>query len=560
MKMHRLALSAAGALAFAASAAVSPALAQRTVEPDARLLVPTFRSADRGLGVQGAEAVRGRVSKEVPQKQLLVIDKKFIDETLTASGYRPDSALSANDTRELAKLMRADEILDGLVTKTDTGVRVDARLLLARDVSLAQPLPPAYAKNVSDAAKQIASDLKEARKQLGANRACENALRQGDNAKAVEEAKKGIAAYPNATLARLCLASALQAQKVAPESLLAVTNEILRLDPKSAFALRFAYDAYTKLNQTDKATEALVDLWETDPTNQQLTEQVISALVGADPARAADLVAKVVAQNPGDPALVRTQWLVLLNARNFKKALEVGESLARLDTAAADSTWYTRMIAAAAADSQPQQASALAARAVQKYPNSAAFYALQAQVLRSAGQIPQSVAAIERAVAIDPKVENGYLLWIVGLTDQGLTDSAKVVAQKAIAGGADKTAIGNAMLAMVGPAVKKAQETKARADWQEVLRLASGVDEMAPSANSKFFVGLSAFQVGLDYLQGLNKSKSCADVKAAEDAWNTAQIAMPAGASVDKAAAGQILGVIQQYGSNIAAAKKAFCK
>ena len=126
-------------------------------------------------------AVRGRVSKEVPQKQLLVIDKKFIDETLTASGYRPDSALSANDTRELAKLMRADEILDGLVTKTDTGVRVDARLLLARDVSLAQPLPPAYAKNVGDAAKQIASDLKEARKQLGANRACENALRQGDN-------------------------------------------------------------------------------------------------------------------------------------------------------------------------------------------------------------------------------------------------------------------------------------------------------------------------------------------------------------------------------------------
>src|SRR5687768_7527045 len=153
--MNRRGLQIAG-LVSALAAAAAPIAAQstpRTVEPDARILVATFRSTDRGLGVAGADAIRSRVAQEVPQKQLLVIRKEDINGTLAASGYAADSALSPSDMKELAKLMRADEILDGTVTKTADGVRVDARLLLARDVSLAQPLPPASARNVGDAAR-----------------------------------------------------------------------------------------------------------------------------------------------------------------------------------------------------------------------------------------------------------------------------------------------------------------------------------------------------------------------------------------------------------------------
>lgn len=564
--LHRYVLMTTGLCALAgATAVVTPAHAQRTtrtIEPDARVLVATFRSADRALGVQGADAVRARVQQEVPVRQLLVIKKENINETLEASGYRPDSALSANDTRELARLMRADEIIDGTVYKTaDGGVRVEARLALARDISLAQPLPPAVARNVGDAARQIARDLKEARKQLDANKKCETALREEKWDEAIAFANQGIREYGQSTLARLCLASALQGKKATPDEVLAVTNQIIQIDPKSKHALGMAHDAFTTKGDSAQATEMLVRLFQADPTNVSLlVDRIIPALVRAgNPQRAIAIVDTLVVQNPGDPQLVRTQWLVLLNAQEYKRAIEVGEQLVALDTAAADTTYYTRTIAALAADSQYQRASEVAARAAQRFPTNANFLMLQGQLLRSLGQLPQSVAVMQRAYALDPTVQNGVLFIIVGLGEQGMTDSALAFANQAIAGGADRESIGNALLGAVGPAVQKAQASKLRADWQAAMNMARAVDNIAPSANSKYFLGVSAFQVGLDALQKLQQTKSCAEARLIEEVWATAQMAMPAGASVSQETAGQIMGLIQQYSAPVAQYKRQLC-
>jgi hypothetical protein len=108
--------------------------------------------------------------------------------------------------------------------------------------------------------------------------------------------------------------------------------------------------------------------------------------------------------------------------------------------------------------------------------------------------------------------------------------------------------------------MRAAQEQKTRAGWQRAYDISNRVDQVASSANSKFFVGVSAFQVGLEALQTLNRTKSCAETEVIENMWGAAQIAMPAGASVDRNTAGQIMGVIQQYSPNVAQAKKAYCK
>jgi hypothetical protein len=42
--------------------------------------------------------------------------------------------------------------------------------------------------------------------------------------------------------------------------------------------------------------------------------------------------------------------------------------------------------------------------------------------------------------------------------------------------------------------------------------------------------------------------------------WSAAQIAMPAGAEVDKNSAAQVLGAINQYSKAIDQSKKIFCK
>jgi tetratricopeptide (TPR) repeat protein len=563
--MQRRGLQLAGLIAVVSAAAAAPASAQspagRTVEPDARILVATFRSTDRGLGVAGADAIRSRVSQEVPQKQLLVIRKEDINGTLAASGYAADSALSPSDMKELAKLMRADEILDGAVTKTpDGGVRVEARLLLARDVSLAQPLPPATARNVGDAARQISRDLKEARKQLAANKKCENHLRAEQWDQAIAAAREGMAAYPQATLARLCLVSALRGKKAPPDEIIAAGNDVLKIDPTSRIALGLVYEAQKAKGDNEAAVATLMYLQKADPTNVQLQQEVARAIAAVNPEKALPVLQPLVEQNPGDVELMKLLWAVQLRAQQYKQAVQTGEALAKIDTSVVDSTWFTRMIAATLADSQPQRAAEFAGRAVQKYPQSASAHAVFAQTLRRAGQLQQAAEHYAQAVRIDPKVEPGYVALIVTQCELNQPDAAFASGQAAISAGIDKATVGNALIGCAAPAVRAAQEQKTRAGWQRAYEISNRVDQVAPSANSKFFVGVSSFQIGLEALQGLNKSKSCADAQLIETMWAASQIAMPQGASVDRNAAGQIMGVIQQYSPNVAQAKKSLCK
>src|ERR1051325_1481868 len=52
-----------------------------------RILIATFKSDDRKLGVEASEAVRRRVQDQYSAKQLFVVPKQHIDETLRQSGY-----------------------------------------------------------------------------------------------------------------------------------------------------------------------------------------------------------------------------------------------------------------------------------------------------------------------------------------------------------------------------------------------------------------------------------------------------------------------------------------
>jgi hypothetical protein len=119
--------------------------------------------------------------------------------------------------------------------------------------------------------------------------------------------------------------------------------------------------------------------------------------------------------------------------------------------------------------------------------------------------------------------------------------------------------------------LKGAQTSKARADWQTALKASQAVDAISSSAQTSFYVGVSSFTVASDILtndvQALTKSKkkedqaqACTLAKQSEDLLATTSMSMPKGGSVDKAAAGQILGAVSQYGEFITAVKKNFCK
>ena len=100
-------LTAAGAIATLVVSVPRTIHAQaRGQQPGAdavRILIATFRSpANQGaLGVDAAEAIRTRVQQDNPIRQVWVLPRQDINNYLTSSGYKADSALSASDLKEL---------------------------------------------------------------------------------------------------------------------------------------------------------------------------------------------------------------------------------------------------------------------------------------------------------------------------------------------------------------------------------------------------------------------------------------------------------------------------
>ena len=569
---HRSALTAAGIAAlFAVTAIPSVAGAQRQQAPGPdtkKVLVTTFRGDVEG-GVRAADEIRNRVASDFSIRTLMPTSKKDINNTLEQSGYRPDSALSPNDIKELAKLVRADEIIDGTVTRTAAGYRVNARLFLPRDAALSQPLLTTESGNLGDVAKQIVREYDAARKQLAANQECENAIRDKKLDVAVAAARKGIAAYPKATLSRLCLASAYQAWKTTADStrpwadsVVAVTREVIALDPRSKIAYTLAYDAYKTKNDSTNALQALVGMMNSDPTNTTLRESVIAELVQSGQASIAVPTARqLVADNPGDPQYARIYWLVLRAARNFKESVPAGEAYVAIDTAAADSNYYFRQVADLRADSAYVRAAEFAARGIAKYPRSATLYLQKAQNERSAGQLPAAKASIDRALEVDPKITGANMLGAQLCYDLGdiACTIAKVRADVA-ADATNKDRDAGYLLGVGQAAYKKGVESKKPEDFAHAIALLKASDEINPAPAAAFLTAVSAFSLVQHYGTQLQNTKTCADARAGQDALLMVNTYMPRGGSINAEAAKQILGAVGQYQAFFDGSAKKYCR
>lgn len=565
-----LALSVMGASAFAQQ---QPA--QRGGPPGQDtpyILVTTFQSADRKLGVEVADELRRRIQGEHSAKELYAVPKNSINGTLEASGYRPDSALNASDLMELSKQLHGEYVIDGKAVKGNgNAVRLETRILLrTAQTTLAQPLPAAEGKDVGDAAKMVERSISEVLKSMKPYKDCIAALRASNFAEAEKNARLGLAAYANSSLSRICLLQAQTGLKASPDSIIANAEAILAIDPTSQLALVNIVDAYKAKGDKDKAIEANLRIWRLDPTNQSIAQSIVADLAQSGaPDKALQIIDTLLKENPQDAPTIKQKWALELRAGHFKNALATGEELIKIDTAAATIDFYNRQVGAAQSDSNAAKVQEWASKAAAKFPNDASFPTLLAQSYRKTGQMQQSFQQARRATQIDPKNSDAWLFAVVTANDLNMPDSAVAFAQQAVAAGADKTTLGQALLAIVGPAVKKATDSHERADWEAAAKTAATVDAAVPSEATKFYVGLTSFQVGLDALQNAQKvgqekgkdarPKACAESKVAEDSWATAQIAIPRGAAFNKEGAGQIMGAIQQYGEFIPKMKAQFC-
>jgi tetratricopeptide (TPR) repeat protein len=542
-----------------AAFAASPVLAQ-SGKTGERVMIPTLQSADKDLGVQAAEAIRNQLTKQTNIRDLVVVPKADINNSLQSSGYSTTEALATGDAKALASLVRAPQYLEGTVTRTPTGFKIDSRLIISRDMTKGQVLPSAQAGKLDDAASQVAKAIKDARRQLPAEESCHNNVAQGKAQEAVAVARQGLNTYPNANIVAVCLAEAYSALKM-QDSVLAVAERVRANDARNIPALKMLAEAYAARNDTTKRLDVLASLAAADPTNIRLIQDVVAEFAIMKRAdKAIPLVRDLLQNNPGDPQLLNLAWKVYLNASDYQGAIDIGNEMVRVDTAAATADYYARTAAAYTALNLPQKASETAALGVRKFPGDANLALFNAQTLFKAGQLQPALDAVKKSVAANPKNPTGYFLQATVQAGLSQWDDVVATLNQAKANGVDPMALSQIALQQGSNAYKAGQGSKDRADFQRAIKFLQLSDELQTSADAKFLLGASAFSLGQSATNDALERRSCDLARMARDAFTLAQINLPAGGQKYPNEAAQLLTAIPQFTPAVNDEIKRFCK
>ena len=546
-------------LAALVAITASPVLGQ-SGKTGERVMIPTLQSSDKELGVQAAEAIRNQLQKQTSIRDLVVVPKADINNSLVSSGYSPTDALAPGDAKALASLVRAPQYLEGTVAKTSTGYKIDSRLIISRDMFKGQVLPSAQGAKLDDAANQVARAIKDARRQLPAEETCHNDVSQGKHQEAVAAARQGLVGYPNANIVGVCLAEAYTALKM-PDSVVAVAERVRATDPRNTPALRMLAETYRAKNDTTKLLEVLGALAAADPTNIRLIQDVVNeyAKMG-HPQQAIPLVRDLLQNNPGDPGLLNLAWLVYLNAKDYKGAVDVGNEMVRVDTTAATADYYARLAGAYNAMNLPQKAAEAAALGLKRFPNDPNLQLFSAQALYRSGQLPQALDAAKKAVAANPKNPPGYFLLATVQDSLNLYDDLMNTLQNAKNNGVDPGALSQLALKQGSDAYKAGQGSKDRADFQRAIKFLQLSDQLQSSADAKFLLGASAFSLGQSATIDANEKRSCELARMARDAFNLASMNLPAGGQKYPTEAAQLMTAIPQFTPAVDNEVKRFCK
>jgi tetratricopeptide (TPR) repeat protein len=554
------------------------------------VLITPFSGKNSKLGKSAADELRGRLSKLVNKKETDVIKSSEIAVALDRASFDDDKPLEPYILSQLAKKLRADEFIRGTAEKTAEGVRLMASIVLVRDERLLQPLPPVVGRDVEAAAQQLAVSVRDARKQMIAQRRCENALRDFKPDQAIQAAREGIQLYPRAAVARVCLVLAYLNAGTRADWIVQTSREVLDQVPNSYWALDAAAQAYDVLKDKQNAAEMWTRLAATDTANATLIIRIVNAMAEhGNQLKAEPIIVRASEALPDNLELLRLRWTILFANKAWARALTIAEKLLAVDSVSrADSTFYLRFANSYRSNNQPVKALEMAARGttlfpaddrlyllytqlvqgespvvvargLEKFPSSAELHVLRAQELKSKGKSEEALAISKKALELDSTLVHGFLQLAQAQSELGQLDSAYSSLHRALAGGEDSALVGQFALSRGNTLFRAANGTKNRSDFQLAMRFLAFADSVRSTAQSKFLVGAAALSITQSAAAEAPTAKSCDLARQAGEMIPLATEKISAGAEMAPDAARQYLAYLEQITPIVAKQVEVLC-
>lgn len=566
MKARQQSTIVFAALALATIAGATDVFAQtqqlqRGQTPGPRFMVPVFRSNERNVGWQFADQLRERLSGDFMGRTLWIIVKSDIDNALEQSGYSKTEPLNPNDAKQLANLIRAEEYIEGTLTKTDAGYEFDGAYQLVRGDGMVQPLPKVTGAKLGDVAKGVSGAITAARRPVEEVKNCVLKWRQNQYPGAMADAQKGLKDYPNSVMARICQLELANSQKWGADSIQRIGEEVVKLHPDNRRALFLLAGAYEAKKMDEQYISTLTKLLAADPTNVRLIETIVEAIARTGQyAVAKPIIDAAVQQNPGDPNLIRMQYRIYLAVKEYGRAAQVGEEMIKSDTAAADTGFFVRQAGAYQLAGDTAKALEASSRGSAKFPSNETLWGLVAQFSRQMGQMPVALNAYQKIQQLNPKTPAINLQIARILADQGQIDPAMEAVKAAQAAGDDKTAVSGIAASIADRLRKQYDADKQKATALKALTVLKTAEGIQPSGTVYFLTGLLSFQLGAAALQEAQPVKSCDMAKEAKNYFTDAEINLPKGGPTFANQITQVMTSLQQYSQYPDQMIKAWCK
>ena len=533
-----------------------------------KLLVAPFgrdQTADSGLALVAGDAVRQRMLTN-HTGDFATITKEAVCKALEESGFSCTQALEPSQIGQLAHLLNARYMVDGMVfPKGPDSVLVLARLLQTvrqNPMAAAASIVVDRAKVANGVGNGLADRLAEKFRSFEPISACRAALDAKDFTKALEAANRALRYDRESGGAYLCMAQVLQANNGNPDSVQAAYERAHDADSLNTLVGRQLYLIYDAKHDTLQMLHMLHHIMQVDVADNDIRKVAVEIQVRrGHPDTAVVILDDALNRNPNQVDLLVLRAISLGAESKFADAGTSMAAAAAVDSAKIDSLFIARALAFYDAANDSAHAFTWRQICTVKTPGDGDCWFKYANGLYDRHDTTGAMNAIRRLIQLHPEAGRGQIVisnWfgVAALADSAqpalavsMFDSSLAEARAAVAADSTWRPQAASMFLRAGYAAFQAK------DYPKTIQILTPAQPWAAGQTQvtiAYLIGNSQFNIGLPALQALQVLKvdpgkkasvdsACALSKTILDNFTPAQTNVAAGAAISRDAANQIL-------------------